>query len=159
MGTIALGVGFLVMAVAPSLAVAVIGASIGGLGNGIQIVAVRTAVQETAPEQWMAMIIGLNESIFTAFPGAGFLLGGAITALAGPRPAFLVGAAGSLAVAAAMRLWLPHEQRLEPAKPVSQTDLTDSGTLPFLGSHPNLSAQEKGLAQLERAKAVQKPAD
>lgn len=125
LGTGAMGVGFLVMASAPSLAVALIGSAIGGVGNGIQIVAVRTAVQDAAPEQWMAMIVGLNESIFTAFPGLGFLLGGAVTALAGPRPALAVGAAGSLAVALAMRFLVPRE---EPATPLYETNVTGSDT-------------------------------
>jgi predicted MFS family arabinose efflux permease len=126
LATAALGAGFLVMAVAPSLTVAVIGSVIGGVGNGIQIVAVRTAVQEAAPQQWMAMILGLNESIFVAFPGVGILLGGGITALAGPRPAFAVGAAGSLAIALAMRIWLPAERRQEPANPGREGEFAGS---------------------------------
>jgi MFS family permease len=116
LGTVALGVGFLVMAAAPALAVAVIGSAIGGVGNGIQIVAVRTAVTEATPQRWMAMILGLNEAIIVACPGVGILLGGGITAFAGPRPALAAAAAGSLAIALAMRLRLPRESKPEPAQ-------------------------------------------
>ena len=127
LGTAFLGLGLLVMAVAPTLATAMLGAVIAGIGNGIQIVAVRTAVQEAAPERWMAMILGLNESIFVAFPGAGILLGGAITALSGARAALGVAAAGSLAVASAMRIWLPaQQQRPEPANPGRESGFAGS---------------------------------
>jgi predicted MFS family arabinose efflux permease len=63
----------------------------------------------------MALIIGLNESIFVAFPGAGIVLGGGIAALAGPRYALGAAAAGSLAIALAMRTRLPRENAREPA--------------------------------------------
>jgi predicted MFS family arabinose efflux permease len=102
LGTASLGVGFIVMALAPSLALAIVGAVIAGSGNGIQFVAVRTALQEAAPERLMALMVSLNESIFQAVPGAGILLGGAVASLAGPRAALATGAAGSLAVAVAI---------------------------------------------------------
>lgn len=109
LGTAWLGAGFLVMALAPSLTAALVGAAIAGLGNGMQIVAVRTALQELAPQRWMALILGLNESIFQAVPGIGIVLGGAIAALAGPRAALATGAGGSLIVAIA--IWV----KLRPA--------------------------------------------
>jgi predicted MFS family arabinose efflux permease len=102
MGTCSLGAGFLVMAIAPSLAVAIGGAAVAGLGNGIQAVAVRTALQEATPVRWTALILSLNESIFQAVPGVGFVIGGTIAALVGPRAALAVGAAGSLSIALAM---------------------------------------------------------
>ena len=104
LGTGCLGAGFLVMAVAPSIAVALVGAGLGGVGNGIQMVAVRTALQEAAPERLLAMTVSLSESIFWAVPGVGFILGGVIAALAGVRAALGVGAAGSLAVT--LVIWL-----------------------------------------------------
>lgn len=123
LGTVALGIGFAVMAGAPSLAVALVGAAIAGAGNGIQLVAVRTALQEATPEAWMAMVVSLNESIFQAVPGVGIILGGGIAAAAGPRVALAVGAAGSLAVAVAMRLRLPAETRQEPPEPAPSPGL------------------------------------
>ena len=48
----------------------------------------------------MALMMSLNESMFQSVPGAGILLGGAITALGSPRTALAVAGAGSLLVTA-----------------------------------------------------------
>jgi len=100
-GAASLGIGFVVMAVAPTLAVAIIGAAFAGVGNGVEAVAARTALQEETEERWMALMMSLNESLFQSVPGAGILLGGAITALGSPRTALAVAGAGSVAVTAA----------------------------------------------------------
>jgi hypothetical protein len=100
-GAFALGLGFVVMAVAPTLAVAIVGAAVGGVGNGVESVAVRTALQEEADDRWMAMMMGLYEAVFQSVPGVGMLVGGAITALGSPRAALAVAGIGSLAVTAA----------------------------------------------------------
>jgi predicted MFS family arabinose efflux permease len=99
-GAASLGVGMLVMAVAPSLAVAIPGAALAGVANGLESVAVRTALQEQVEQRWMALIMSLSESIFQAVPGAGILIGGAIAATAGPRAALAVAGGGALVVAA-----------------------------------------------------------
>jgi MFS family permease len=88
------------MAAAPSLALAIVGSALGGVGNGVEGVAVRTALQERVHQRWMALMMSLNDSLFQASPGPGILLGGAIAALAGPRAAFAVGGVGALAIAA-----------------------------------------------------------
>jgi hypothetical protein len=85
------------MAIAPSLAVAIAGSAIGGVGNGTMFVASRTALQEAVTETWLAMMMGLTESIIQGLPGAGILLGGALAASAGPRAALAVGGIGALA--------------------------------------------------------------
>ncbi|HWE09463.1 MAG TPA: MFS transporter [Solirubrobacteraceae bacterium] len=99
---LSLAAGFAVMAVAPTLVVAVIGAALAGMGNGVESIAAKTAVQEQASEQWMALVMSLNDSISQLAPGLGILLGGVITALATSRVAFGVAAAGSLAFALAV---------------------------------------------------------
>jgi predicted MFS family arabinose efflux permease len=99
-GAAALGVGFAVMAAAPVLEVAVAGSVIAGVGNGIESVAARTALQEEVEPQWMSLMMGFNESMFQLVPGLGILLGGAIASLAGPRATLAIGAAGSLVVTA-----------------------------------------------------------
>lgn len=123
LGAFAFGIGFAVMAVAPSIAVAVVGAAIAGLGNGIQIVAIRTALQEATPERWMALILSLNESTMQAVPGLGILAGGGIAALAGPRFAFAAGAVGSLAVGVAM--WARLSRFSAAAVPTSGNEISD----------------------------------
>jgi predicted MFS family arabinose efflux permease len=94
---VVLTLGFTLMASASSIVLAVIGAGLGGVGNGIGSVAARTALQEHTAQRWMAMVMTLNEAIGQAAPGVGILLGGVITALANPRAALAIAGAGSLA--------------------------------------------------------------
>jgi predicted MFS family arabinose efflux permease len=99
-GATALGLGMVSLAAAPTLAVAIAGAVVSGVGNGIEAVAARTALQEQVEQRWMALMMSLNESILDVAPGAGIALGGAITALSGPRVALAVAGGGALVVAA-----------------------------------------------------------
>ena len=116
-GAGALGVGFLVMAISPSLAVALIGSAIAGCGNGVEAVAARTALQEHVEQKWMARLMSLNESMFQAVPGAGIVLGGLLAGLTTPRVALAVGAGGALLVTEAA--WL----LLAPSGPVGESPL------------------------------------
>ena len=97
-----LGAGFVVMAVAPGLAVASAGAAIAGIGNGTMFVASRTALQEAVDGSWMALMMSLTESIIQGVPGVGILLGGGLTAVWGSRVAVAAGGIGSLATAIAV---------------------------------------------------------
>ncbi len=103
---LALAAGFATMAIAPSLAVALAGAALAGIGNGVESTAVQTVVQQRAEQQWMALIMTLNQSITQLAPGLGILAGGVIASLASARAALGVAGAGSLvfAVAAAITL-------------------------------------------------------
>jgi predicted MFS family arabinose efflux permease len=117
-----LGGGFVLMAVAPSLVPALVGAAVAGAGNGVEAVSARTALQEEVEQQWMAMMMSLNDSIFESVPGAGILLGGAIAALSDPRVAFVVAGAGSLLVTAAAWVALrPSGEAVASASPAAQT--------------------------------------
>ena len=98
--TVAMAVGYLGMAVAPVLAVACVASAIGGAGNGVQWVAVVTALQEATEERFQARVAGLLEAVLAAAPGIGFLLGGALTALLDPRAAFAAAGGGVLVVLA-----------------------------------------------------------
>jgi MFS family permease len=95
-----IGAGYCIMAIAPSLLAAIVGAAVAGVGNGTEIVAVRTLLQEETQEGWMAMIMSFAESLTEAVPGVGIAIGGAVAALSGPRVALGVAGAGSLAIAA-----------------------------------------------------------
>lgn len=95
-GSIAIGVGYLGMAAAPGIVVACLGAVLGGLGNGVQWVAVVTAIQEATEERFQARVAGLMEGLVTAAPGVGFLLGGALTTLTDARVTIAVAGAGTL---------------------------------------------------------------
>lgn len=96
---VALAIGFGTMAVAPTLAVALVGAAIGGVGNGLEVGAASLAIQERTTDTWMALVVTLYQSISALAPGVGFLAGGLITQLAGSRTAFATAAIGSAALA------------------------------------------------------------
>ena len=71
------GLAYLGMSQAGALRVACAMSVVGGAGNGIQWVAVMTALQEATPTEFQARMSGLLESLGAAMPGIGFLLGGA----------------------------------------------------------------------------------
>jgi MFS family permease len=96
--TLAVGAGYIGMAVAPSLAPACAAACLGGAGNGVQWVAMVSAVQELTSEGMQARVLSVLESAGAAMPGVGFLLGGAIAAAASPRAAFMVAGWGVVAI-------------------------------------------------------------
>ena len=100
LGSVLLGGGLVLMAIAPTLAVALVGSVIAGVGNGIFAVAARTAVQEAVEPEWMAMMMSFNESLGQLVPGAGILLGGVLATVASPRVALGVGGVGALALTA-----------------------------------------------------------
>jgi MFS family permease len=106
-GTGLLGSGLVGMGLSPSLAAALLAAAVAGAGNGIEVVAARTAVQESVREEWMAIVMGLSEAIAQAVPAAGILLGGLLAELAGARVALVASGGGALAVTGAMWLALP----------------------------------------------------
>ncbi|HEU4973518.1 MAG TPA: MFS transporter [Baekduia sp.] len=99
--TAAVGLGYAGMAVAPTLAVACLGSIVGGTGNGIQWVAVMTALQESVGDDYQARAAGLLESMAAAVPGVGFVIGGVLTSVVDARVAYGVAAAGVAVVVAA----------------------------------------------------------
>jgi MFS family permease len=99
--TIGVGVGYLGMAVAPVLAVSCAAAALGGVGNGVQWVSVVSAVQELTVASMQARVISVLESVSSAMPGIGFLLGGLIATVLDPRAAFAVAGVGAVLTALA----------------------------------------------------------
>jgi MFS family permease len=100
LSTLAVGAGYLGLAVAPTLAVACAASVLGGTGNGVQWVSTISAVQEMTVAGMQARVISVLESIGAAMPGIGFALGGLIAALAGPRTTFLVAGIGVFTIVA-----------------------------------------------------------
>ena len=96
--TVAIGCAYLGTAVAPSLAVACAASAVGGTGNGIQWVALVTAVQELTRATYQTRVLALLEALASAMPGIGFLLGGAVAALLDPRASYAVAGAGVVLV-------------------------------------------------------------
>lgn len=97
--TLAIGAGYLGLAAAPSLTLACASSILGGAGNGVQWVALVSAVQELTAANMQARVMSVLESIGTAMPGIGFLLGGLTAAVFDPRVTFLLAGAGVIAIA------------------------------------------------------------
>ena len=133
----AIGLGFALMAAAPGLGVAIVGALLGGTGNGVESVALRTTVQERTPERWMAMIMSLSETVSNLAPGLGIVLGGVITTLTTPRVALAAAAAGSLlfAIVAATTMGRELPARSEGVNRASDQAISESPEIP---SEPSL---------------------
>ena len=114
--TLAIGAGYLGQAAAPSLLIACVTAVLGGAGNGIQWVAMVSAVQELTSPSMQARVLGTLESSASATPGIGFVLGGLIAAGWSARGAFLVAGVGVIAVAMAAAITLGRNWPLEQGK-------------------------------------------
>jgi MFS family permease len=96
--TAAIGAAYLGTSIAPTLAVACAASVVGGIGNGVQWIALVTAVQELTRTAYQARVLSLLEALASAMPGIGFLLGGAIAATLSPRVSYAVAGAGVLVV-------------------------------------------------------------
>jgi hypothetical protein len=72
--------------------------SVGGLGNGLYGVLFISAVQQRTSDAFQARVSGLWEALMTAATGMGFIGGGAVAALAGPRAVYVIAGLGGLAV-------------------------------------------------------------
>lgn len=102
--------GYGVLALAPGLALALVGCVLGGMGNGVQVVAVVQALQERVAPDLQARVMGLAESVNAAAVGVGFLCGGTLAALASPRAVFACAAFGVVVMAGGFVLALREDR-------------------------------------------------
>ncbi len=98
--TIAVGVSYLGLAAAPTLLAACAISVLGGLGNGVQWVSVVSAIQEMTRSSMQARVMSVLESVGSAMPGLGYIIGGLVAAGHSPRTTFLVAGVGVLVVVA-----------------------------------------------------------
>ncbi len=89
-GTLIVGLSYIGLAVAPTLAIACAACVVGGAGNSVQWPALISAVQKLTPSALQGRLMGAVESIGGLCPAIGFSLGGAVTALSSPRVALLL---------------------------------------------------------------------
>jgi len=101
LSTLAVAIGYLGTAAAPTLAVACAASVIGGIGNGTQWASVETAIHELVSDALRARVAALLEALAAIAPGVGIVLGGALTALFSPRAAYLVAGLGLVALVCA----------------------------------------------------------
>ncbi len=97
---LAVGAAYLFTGAAPTLLVACVASVLGGAGNGVEWVALVTAVQQLTGAEYQARVLSLVESGSRAAPGVGFVLGGGIAALIDPRASYVVAGLGVLCVLA-----------------------------------------------------------
>jgi MFS family permease len=97
-GTLAIAAAYLGVAAAPSLLVACLASAVGGIGNGVQWIALVSWLQELTEERYQARVMALFESVAALMPGIGFIAGGALSDLLSPRISFLVAGVGVLVV-------------------------------------------------------------
>jgi MFS family permease len=108
--TILQGLSYAGLGVSPDIYVACVIAAIGGAANGVQWVALTTAIQEVTALDYQVRVMAVFESLTTLSPGIGFVLGGAIAVAVSPRFAFIIAAAGTLAVVAGVATLRPWRQ-------------------------------------------------
>ncbi len=111
LSSLAVGIAYLGMSQAQTLLVACAMSVFGGAGNGVQWVAVMTALQENTPADFQARMAGLLESLGAAMPGAGFLIGGLIVGIWSPRTAFAVAGAGIILLVITAAIIRPGRER------------------------------------------------
>jgi len=99
--TAAVGLGYVGLAAAPTLLLACAASVVGGVGNGMQLIAVVTAVQEAVADEYQARVAGVLQILASVIPGAAFLAGGLVAELWSPRVAYAVAGIGVLTVAVA----------------------------------------------------------
>lgn len=114
-GTAAIALAYAVMAGAPGLAVACVGAAAGGVGNGLQWVALVSALQVETEQGFQARVMALLESVGAVAPGLGFAAGGVLGATLGARTVFAAAAAGAALAAGCFAVSLARRQGLRPA--------------------------------------------
>jgi len=114
--TVAIGTCYFGLAAAQTLALACAASVLGGAGNGIQWVAVVSAVQELTSPGMQARVVGTLESSASATPGIGFVLGGLIASQWSPRAAFVVAGAGVMIIVLVSALVLGRNWPLDRAE-------------------------------------------
>jgi MFS family permease len=127
LSTVTVGISYLGMGIAPTLAVACAFSVLGGVGNGVEWVSAISAVQELTESGMQARIMAVLESVAAAMPGVGFALGGVLAAVASTRATFTVSGFGVLAIALLIvplaRNWHPsRDARPDSRFPLDETD-------------------------------------
>jgi MFS family permease len=141
--TALIGVAYLGLATAETLLVACLISAVGGAGNGVQWIAVITALQEITPPDYQARIVVLLESLGAAMPGIGYVIGGALVAVGSPRTAYAVSGAGVLVLVLVALLLRPNLHRASAGQRGAAGDLQMPDSLatldPGTGTDPHLA--------------------
>jgi MFS family permease len=91
--------------------VALVGAALAGIANGVLSTAFMTETQDRTPKDWMALVTTLLQSIRQISPGLGIMLGGVLASAGSSRLAFAVAGAGCLLFGLATFVLLSPDRR------------------------------------------------
>src|SRR5207245_1799521 len=103
MASLAVAFAYIGLALAPTLLAACLCSLLGGIGNGVQWVAVMTAVQERVPDAMQVRVVGLLDAGAQLAPGLGFAIGSVLTAVFSARLTYAI--AGIATTGAALAFW------------------------------------------------------
>jgi MFS family permease len=123
LSTVTIGVSYLGLAAAPTLPVACGVSVVGGVGNGIEWVAVVSAIQEMTRSSMQARVMSVLESVGAAMPGLGFVVGGLVATGHDPRAVFLVSGVGVLVVVAIAAYFLAGTPWTRGEGAIGQADI------------------------------------
>ncbi len=107
-------VGLLVAGVAPVLAVAVMAATLGGIGNGLQDIATDTLLQQTVPRHLLGRVVGTVYAASFAGELVAYAAAGPLVDLMGARLLLLSAGTGLLLVTAVAAAHFRHQDRPDP---------------------------------------------
>jgi len=144
LSTITVGVSYLGMGIAPTLAVACAFSVLGGIGNGVEWVSAISAVQELTESGMQARIMAVLESVASAMPGVGFALGGVLATVGSTRTTFAVSGFAVFAIAFLLvplaRNWHPSGKGRSDVKfPIDESNDVVLELLP--GGMPMLNSE------------------
>jgi MFS family permease len=109
LGMLLNGLGTLATGLAPVLLVAIGLQALAGTGNGVQVVASDTLVQETVTRSMLGRVFGLVQLAAVAGSSVAALAGGLLLDVTSARAVFVIGGTGVLAVLALSWLFLVRE--------------------------------------------------
>ena len=115
------GASFLASGLAPTYVMALVAFALGGVGNGLVIVHERLLVQAVVPDELLGRVFGVRDTLQCWGFAPGFVGAGALAALVGPRPLFVIAGAGALLIWVAAAVALRNAWRSDvPATSVAQ---------------------------------------
>jgi predicted MFS family arabinose efflux permease len=117
--TLTIAAAYIGLALAPTIGLACALSLAGGAGNGVQWVAVMTALQERVPDALQVRVVGLLDAGAQLAPGLGFALGSILTAAVSARATYAL--AGGATMVAAVAFFVMHVRTPAPSAAVLAT--------------------------------------
>jgi MFS family permease len=109
--------GTLVTGLAPTLAVALIAQTVGGIGNGLENIANDTLIQRTVPRAMLGRIFGIVYSGAFLASSLAYAVGGPLIDRTSPRMVFFIAGTGVLAALVVVWIMLPKDAAFYTVSP------------------------------------------